>query len=456
MAIPNPNLISKPKATGAAVGAIAGIPNPAGSSYPVKPPIAAPQPSGVGSAQAWVNNPASGMGGLDTYTKKQNDRFQTASAANDTDMIGKLQADSQRVGYTLNPYNAVPNPAPTNALAAPNTTAPSAYTDWQAKQNELMQKYETLMSGSFEYNPETDPKYQAFKTLSASRADAAAKTATRSTEEELNARGILNSSVTASQLGQIQQNAKQTAETEALAQLPQYEAQARQGYQDKLRNAADLLSFSAGRGDAAYQQEYTQQRDAKNDANTDRNYNRNVLEGDRAFNAQEKQNNFTNNLNTEQFNLQKAQQDWSNTFAKEQYSDQKAAQLWEQTFKDKSFKQSVSDAAASRGLQWASLGQRDKEFIAEQTFKNKSFAADQTQRGIDNKNKSRELDIAAGKAVKPKMTDYKLNPEFAKDVAYLKANPSSITMLDTNSKDFIDDYGYDGYLALRKAAGLDD
>lgn len=54
----------------------------------------------------------------------------------------------------------------------------------------------------------------------------------------------------------------------------------------------------------------------------------------------------------------------------------------------------------------------------------------------------------------PKTTDYKSSPEFSSDVAHLKASPGDAAMLDTNPQPFIDKYGYDGYLALRKEAGL--
>lgn len=62
----------------------------------------------------------------------------------------------------------------------------------------------------------------------------------------------------------------------------------------------------------------------------------------------------------------------------------------------------------------------------------------------------------AGKQASAKTTDYKTNPDFASDVAYFKKNPNEIDLLESNAQDFINEYSYDGYLALRKAAGLDD
>lgn len=90
----------------------------------------------------------------------------------------------------------------------------------------------------------------------------------------------------------------------------------------------------------------------------------------------------------------RGQQAWQNAFAKEQYSDEKATKLWEQNFKSANFQQDMKDAAASRGLQWAGLNQRDKEFIADQTYREKSFNADQAQRVIDNTYKANTGDNA--------------------------------------------------------------
>lgn len=79
------------------------------------------------------------------------------------------------------------------------------------------------------------------------------------------------------------------------------------------------------------------------------------------------------------FELAKGQQEWENTMTQGQFDFNKAQQIWENTFKEKSFQQDMQDAAKSRGLQWASLGQRDKEFIADQAFREKKFEYEKTQ-----------------------------------------------------------------------------
>lgn len=241
------------------------------------------------SAQSWINNPSSGQGGMDTYSKVQNDRWTTANKNSDYDMMKKLQSDSQRVGYTLNPYTP-----PT-----PNTTAPKEFADWQAKQGELMTKYEQMMNTPFQYNPETDPGYQAQRQLAQLRAG----DATRSAMETLNDRGILNSSITGSQLGQIQQRAEQ----EAAAYIPQYRDQARQDYQDRLRNAGEMLKFAAGRGDIAYQNEYTRGRDNRADMVADRTYDRGIFESDRDYDRRVLEGDRTSDLATRSADLNQTQ-----------------------------------------------------------------------------------------------------------------------------------------------------
>lgn len=75
------------------------------------PAIAVPSTSTVGSpasftadqqsAQDWINKQESGQGGLDAYIKRQQQRYSDAYTSGDQDLIGRLNSDSQRVGYTL-------------------------------------------------------------------------------------------------------------------------------------------------------------------------------------------------------------------------------------------------------------------------------------------------------------------------------------------------------------------
>lgn len=85
-------------------------------------------------------------------------------------------------------------------------------------------------------------------------------------------------------------------------------------------------------------------------------------------------------------------------------------------------------------------------------------SANTSSASVANSNQNAKDRLAFDKeqaANKPKTTDYKTDPNFASDVAYLKSKPDAAAQLDANAQAFINEYGYDGYLALRKAAGLD-
>ena len=82
-----------------------------------------------------------------------------------------------------------------------------------------------------------------------------------------------------------------------------------------------------------------------------------------------------------QFEFAKAQQEWENNLKQGQFDWNQAQQAWENAFKEKDFERSMNEAAASRGLQWASLQQRDKEFIADQAFREKQFEFEKEQAG---------------------------------------------------------------------------
>lgn len=137
----------------------------------------------------------------------------------------------------------------------------------------------------------------------------------------------------------------------------------------------------------------------------------------------------------EQFEFQKAQQEWQNMFNQAQFDEEKAARIWEQAFKEKSFAQSVKDEAASRGLQWASLNQRQKEFIADQTFREKQFQLD-----LDKFNASQN---------QSGQVSYENNPNYGLEVAQLEQDPqASYNDYVANPQEYIAAYGPEGYQRL--------
>jgi hypothetical protein len=118
------------------------------------------------------------------------------------------------------------------------------FNEYQKKQMELMNRFEGMMNQPTTYNPEADPRYQAYKKLYEKQAGVASQNAM----ETFNDRGILNSTVTSDRLGQIQQDAQQNA----LAAIPDFYAQDQQAQQDRLRNTADLIGMFGDQAKSAY------------------------------------------------------------------------------------------------------------------------------------------------------------------------------------------------------------
>ena len=52
--------------------------------------------------QEWINNPNSGLGGMDSYTQQQQEKFYQAAETGDQALMDRVVADSKRVGYDLN------------------------------------------------------------------------------------------------------------------------------------------------------------------------------------------------------------------------------------------------------------------------------------------------------------------------------------------------------------------
>lgn len=84
---------------------------------PTTTTTAKPAPGTQASAQAWINDPRSGQGGLSNYVAGQQEKMNAAVANNDQDMLNRLQADMSRVGYTLN------NPSTTSSTPSTASTS---------------------------------------------------------------------------------------------------------------------------------------------------------------------------------------------------------------------------------------------------------------------------------------------------------------------------------------------
>lgn len=206
--------------------------------------VVKPQPTSQQSAQAWINNPKSGMGGMDAYTKMQNDKW----AGADQGLRDRLTADSQRVGYTLTgggvagagvdlgSKTGMGTEAGVNTGSAAIPPVDSDPYGSKAKSTiDALGNYQP-----FKYDPNTDASYQALSQANTANA----KLANRDMEEEMNSRGILNSTVTSDRATEIY---KQGADATTLA-IPQLQANAfnqyQQGFDNTLKLANEYQDFS--------------------------------------------------------------------------------------------------------------------------------------------------------------------------------------------------------------------
>lgn len=109
------------------------------------------------------------------YAASQNKRWQEANKSNDTDLMNRLQADSKRAGYTLDPYQSavqnvqksVSQPASAPSAPAASTTTPVTTPTSRTNQtlnsiNDLSnQGFQFTKPDEFKYDQNTDPAYQA-------------------------------------------------------------------------------------------------------------------------------------------------------------------------------------------------------------------------------------------------------------------------------------------------------
>lgn len=145
--------------------------------------------------------------------------------------------------------------APKVSTTQADSSAPSARfsNDYLEQAGTLMTQLEKMIQTPVTFTPETDPTYQAAQRL----AQEGAKTATRSTLETMNDRGIVNSSITANQLGQIEQQ----AELKPLELIPQLQQQAYAQNQQEITNLGSLMQqyLSTGLNQQQFDAEFPMQ-----------------------------------------------------------------------------------------------------------------------------------------------------------------------------------------------------
>ncbi|OCT12641.1 hypothetical protein A8709_33055 [Paenibacillus pectinilyticus] len=337
-----------------------------------------------------------------------------------------------------------------NAAAAYNTTPqPAAQPANQGYTNPYTQQITDILAhlNAATQAPPVDvyssPQYAAAQ----AQAQRGVAEGQRQSRENLNRRGILDSSLTSSQANQIAANSNEYLTTQLVPQIQaQLQAQRQQELQAQqnmfqnyfnLSNQADSQhnadrNFDAGRQDAATaatgywapdantlssvrkQMEANSAAYASASPDRQKQLHEDNLRlatsiggsdttgnGDYAFGpmrtVQGQQLDTSKEQFDKQFNAQEAQRQWDNTFKQGQFDYQKASDLWEQNFKDKSFDQSVKQFAQNLGADYAKLNQSQQQFVAEMAYKNKALEMQNDPNNLDNQYKKAQIESLTNK-----------------------------------------------------------
>lgn len=239
-------------------------------------------------------------------------------ATNPSKVAAPKPTGGKTVTSTLPKVTAPTNTGKPGAVTNPSTTAPVVNNDrlnqlW-AEANGYKNQISELLKNGFQYNPENDAAYKSLQTLAAKNAKAASGVAM----EEMNDRGILNSTITSDRMGHIQQS----AQDQVTAAVPQLQAQAYAQYSDKLSTLYNLMNTSYGNA-----------------------------ENERNFGENQRQFNTSHAENVREFDLTRSDQNaqWQQGF---QLDKDKFAFDKEQTKIDNALKQQGYDLESARiGLQ---------------------------------------------------------------------------------------------------------
>lgn len=378
------------------------------------------------------------------------------------------------------PKANVPTPSSTPTLTAtasiPQANVPMPpTTDYRSQIDSLLKQYQQLASSPITYNVQSDPSYASIQQ--------AARRASQNTMEALNERGILNSSITASQLGQIQQQAEAQAEQAA------YERAYNQRMAE-LANLGNLINLYANRDDTMFgrgvteaqltgqyipsqaqalvQQLIALKQEAERPGLGAETYAQYKAQGD-AIRAQLRSMGVDTSWIDSNVTSAQALQNMPNVFAtldaRNQAFNQNMAQQELQLRQQQMEYQAARDAIADQrwkaefdedvrrwGLQYAlnrqiQLGNLDVARLHAETSRmnaetNRLDADRRYIQYLDSLNQPQTIGAS----------DYKTNPDFAKDYQFVLSNPDKARkMLQDNADAFIQTYGYDGYRALLNA-----
>lgn len=367
-------------------------------------------------AQDYINaNPNQYSGGLDGYVAGQKKKYADAVASGDTAYADRFKADAGRVGYSLD----VPKPAVT-VQSQPTYQAPSnqpsnfdyrslldqQFDNSQASQMQALRKErETAQQGLNKV--ETGAKQQAYGNRNS--ADVVNMQNAKNVRQSMADMGLLNSgdNITAqaglnaqrqSALGDINQQ-----ESNVLTDVNEGRALINNNIAGDER--ALIQRLNAERAGMELDYGYRTNRDSRSDFESDRGFDRGTFESDRGFNyqtgrdsigdsryADETQYNRGRDLIGDtrydnEFEYSKGQ----DALSQKNLQDEKTYRSTRDSAEDKKwmaqYERDGQQFAASQGLQWANLSQRQREQASDEAWKQKSFDNDNYW-----KEKNNELD----------------------------------------------------------------
>ena len=184
-------------------------------------------------------------GGREGYAASQQQRYEQARAAGDADLMRRLEADAQRVGYGLPPPGGVAPPPEEEPLLPPPYIPEKA--PYRQEVDQLLRQIQELTGQPV--RPEDYPGYQGMQEASQQQAAKASQQAM----ETLNQRGILNSTVTRDQVSEIEQQAM-------IQLMPRLFELAYGMRQDQIGQLMNLLNTYSGLGQQEYEREVESQR----------------------------------------------------------------------------------------------------------------------------------------------------------------------------------------------------
>lgn len=214
----------------------------------------------------------------------------------------------------------------------------------------------------FTYDPNKDILYQN----ALQQAQRGAQTATNNALVSLGSRGIGNSSSAVTAANQIQQSALADVNSRILPQLMNQAEQRHLNEQNTQRQAIldrlGIIDMQSGLIGREQDNAYRDQVFDRGVLESERSFDRGVLESDRAFDFQQGRAQRQDFESDRGFNRGVLESDRSfNRGVLES---------------DRAYNQNAQQFAARQGLDWAQLTQREKEFVADEAWKQKNYDLD--------------------------------------------------------------------------------